>query len=145
MTTSLTTEWVVGFVDGEGCFHIGFRRHPGLRTGIQVLPEFVVTQHASDVQILHALKAFWGCGVVRRQTPHGVMCYRVRNITHLRERIVPFFEAHSLKTRKKLAFLRFRQVLRRMERGDHLTPDGVRALRALGTTPFDSKSESTPS
>jgi hypothetical protein len=42
--------WVVGFVDGEGCFSIGFVRQPdragrvGYRTGYQVIHQFVVTQ-----------------------------------------------------------------------------------------------------
>src|SRR5919197_6009019 len=42
--------WVIGFVDGEGCFSIGFVRQsdrPGRRgytTGFQVCHEFAVTQ-----------------------------------------------------------------------------------------------------
>ena len=41
--------WVIGFVDGEGCFSIGFVRQPnrmsrsGYRTGYQVSHDFVVT------------------------------------------------------------------------------------------------------
>src|SRR5256885_3822268 len=44
--------WVIGFVDGEGCFSIGFVRQSGgqgrngYRTGYQVAHEFVVTQGA---------------------------------------------------------------------------------------------------
>src|SRR5205807_2126943 len=42
--------WILGFVDGEGCFSIGFVRQPartdrqGYKTGYQVSHEFVVTQ-----------------------------------------------------------------------------------------------------
>ena len=42
--------WVVGFVDGEGCFSVGFVRQPrradrsGYKTGYQVTHEFVVTR-----------------------------------------------------------------------------------------------------
>ena len=44
--------WVIGFVDGEGCFSIGFVRQPdrtgrrGYKTGYQVAHEFAVTQGA---------------------------------------------------------------------------------------------------
>ena len=36
-------QWVVGFVDGEGCFSISVVRNPGCRLGWQVQHEFAVT------------------------------------------------------------------------------------------------------
>jgi hypothetical protein len=36
-------QWVVGFVDGEGCFSISVVRNPGCLLGWQVQPEFSVT------------------------------------------------------------------------------------------------------
>jgi hypothetical protein len=126
----LEAEWVTGFVDGEGCFHVGINPHPEMTAGFQVLPEFTVVQHERDVQLLHALKEFFGCGVVRRN--HGNrMAYRVRGKEHLLERIVPFFLKHPLKSQKQLDFLKFRQVLLLMEAGEHLTPGGVETIRAL--------------
>src|SRR5206468_6153970 len=53
--------WVVGFVDGEGCFSIGFVRQQrradrsGYRTGYQVTQEFVVTQGERSLACLHEL------------------------------------------------------------------------------------------
>ena len=126
----LESQWIVGFVDGEGCFHVGISRHEDMRTGYQILPEFTVVQHERDVQILHALKRHFGCGVVRRN--HGDrMAWRVRDRAHLMERIVPFFMKHSLKTRKKQDFLKFRKVLLMMEKGEHLTPEGVEKIRSI--------------
>ena len=58
----LEAQWVVGFVDGEGCFFVGINAHPEMTAHFQVLPEFTVVQHARDVQILYALKAFFECG-----------------------------------------------------------------------------------
>ena len=65
----LEAQWITGFVDGEGCFHVGINPHSDMKCGYQVLPEFTVVQHERDVQLLHALKAYFGCGVVRRN--HG--------------------------------------------------------------------------
>ena len=62
---NLEAQWVVGFVDGEGCFFVGINPHPEMTSGFQVLPEFTVVQHQRDIQLLHALKKFFGCGVVR--------------------------------------------------------------------------------
>ena len=128
----LEAQWVTGFVDGEGCFFVGINPHSDLSTGFQVLPEFTVVQHERDVQLLHALKRFFGCGVVRRNHAER-MAYRVRDARHLRERIVPFFEKHPLKSKKRLDFLKFRKILRLMERGEHLNPRGVETIRAIAS------------
>ena len=126
----LEAQWIVGFVDGEGCFHVGINPHKEMTAGFQVLPEFTVVQHERDVQVLHALKDYFGCGVVRRN--HGDrMAYRVRGIKHLLERIIPFFLKHSLKTRKNVEFNKFRRILLKMEAGDHLTQEGIEEVRRI--------------
>ncbi len=129
----LEAQWVVGFVDGEGCFFVGINRHPEMTSGFQVLPEFTVVQHQRDMQLLHALKAFFGCGVVRRN--HGErMAYRVRSLDHLTERIIPFFEQHPLKSKKRVDFVKFRKVLQLMSRGEHLVSGGMGKIRAIAAT-----------
>ena len=126
----LSAEWITGFVDGEGCFHVGINSHPEMSAGFQVLPEFTIVQHERDVQLLHAIKGYFGCGVVRKN--HGDrMAFRVRSKEHLLERIVPFFTQHPLKTKKHLDFLKFRRVLLKMEAGDHLTAEGVEEIRRI--------------
>ena len=60
----LNAQWVVGFVDGEGCFFVGVSPHPEMSCQFQVLPEFTVVQHQRDIQLLHALKKFFGCEAV---------------------------------------------------------------------------------
>ena len=128
----LDSQWITGFVDGEGCFYVGINEHPDMTTGYQVLPEFTVVQHERDIQVLYALKKHFGCGVVRRN--HGDrMCYRVRSMQHLLAYIVPFFVKHPLKTKKRIAFQKFRQILLMMEAGEHLTSEGVDRIRQIAS------------
>ena len=77
--------WVIGFVDGEGCFSIGFGRQPdrpgriGYRAGYQVAHEFAVTQGASSVESLYDLAAYFGVGQVvpnKRYDNHREHLYR---------------------------------------------------------------------
>jgi hypothetical protein len=132
LQVKLEPEWVTGFVDGEGCFYVGINTHADMKAGAQVLPEFTVVQHERDVQLLHALKAFFRCGVVR--TNHGDrMAYRVRSKEQLLRTIVPFFLKYPLKTQKRFDFEKFRSVLRMMEAGEHLTADGVEKIRAIAS------------
>jgi hypothetical protein len=127
---NLDAQWVVGFTDGEGCFHIGIANHPEMTLGVQVLPEFVVVQHVRDVKLLQAIRTFFKCGVVRSN--HGDrMCYRVRKLEHLVQIIIPFFEKHPLKTLKRQDFLAFRDVVHLMTERQHLTPQGLQRVREL--------------
>ncbi len=128
----LEAQWIVGFVDGEGCFHVGINTHSDMKAGFQVLPEFTVVQHERDVQLLYALKAYFGCGVVRSN--HGDrMAYRVRGREHLLQRIIPFFEKHQLKSKKRTDFAKFRKVLRKMDVGEHLTSEGIEEIRSIAS------------
>ena len=127
---NLEAQWIVGFVDGEGCFYVGVNPHPEMSAGYQVLPEFTVVQHERDVLLLHALKSFFGCGVVRRNREDR-MAYRVRSIKHLGSIIIPFFEKHQLKSKKNIDFKKFRRIVRLMEAGEHLTPEGIEKVKRI--------------
>ncbi len=129
----LEAQWIAGFVDGEGCFHIGIAQHDDMKTGVQVFPEFTVVQHERDAAALYALKAYFGCGVVRQN--HGDrLAYRVRDRRCLTDVIAPFFMKHQLKTSKNVEFLKFRRVLLLMESGRHLTQDGLEEIRTIAAT-----------
>ncbi len=128
----LDAQWIVGFVDGEGCFHVGLNPHGEMSAGIQVLPEFTVVQHERDAQVLHGLKAHFGCGVVR--VNHGDRIpYRVRGLEHLLEQVVPFFVKHPLKTSKNVEILKFRDILLLMEKRAHLNSEGIEQIRAIAS------------
>lgn len=124
----LEKDWITGFVDGEGCFHVSLNTSKTMSMKVQVLPEFVVVQHSRDIKVLHAIKDFFQCGVVRKN--HGDrMCYRVRDLSHLSNIIIPFFEKHPLKTIKRVNFLRFRWIVRAMiEKKYHLNSEGLKKI-----------------
>ena len=130
----LEAQWIVGFVDGEGCFHISINKNEMMTLGYQVLPEFTVVQHEKDVKVLHALKAYFRCGVVRvnrKDKTSTRMAYRVRNVKHLLDIISPFFLEHQLKTQKNVEFRKFRKVLLLMDKGKHLTGEGLEEIRDI--------------
>ena len=126
---SLSPEWVVGFVDGEGCFFVGINRQPTMKVGWQVLPEFRVVQHERDVAVLERLRGFFGCGQITRN--HGDRKeLRIRGLKELAE-VVSFFKVHPLRTVKRSSFDRFAEVISLMQRGEHLTTEGLTRIREL--------------
>jgi len=128
----LSPEWVVGFVDGEGCFFIGVQRSSTVKIGFQVIPEFRVVQHMRDIDILHALKRFFGFGRVCRNHDDRWE-YRVRRLEQVRE-IARFFSEHQLKTKKRIDARKFAEVLRLMDEGRHLTDPGLKEIVKLAAS-----------
>ena len=127
----LNAEWVVGFVDGEGCFFVGINRQPSMKIGWQVLPELRVVQHQKDVAILEQLQKFFGFGQVT--TNHGDRKeLRIRGLKQLAE-VATFFRQHPLRTVKRSSFDCFAEVIAMMERGDHLTEKGLERIRVLAS------------
>jgi hypothetical protein len=109
--------WIVGFVDGEGCFSVSTFRNPTCRNGFQTLYEFVVTQGERSRSALEAIKEYFGCGSIyinRRYDNHNfdLLRYCVRRQDDLKNIIVPFFRKYQLHTTKKAQFKKFCELLR---------------------------------
>jgi hypothetical protein len=132
-------QWIVGFVDGEGCFSVPVFRQPSAKLGWQVQPEFAVVQAAPSAHVLDDLLQFFGCGRVgvnrRRDNHHHDMWrWSVRSLADLRERIIPFFEEHPLRTAKAREFEKFSLVVRMMGERRHLTVEGLSYIAGVAET-----------
>ena len=128
--------WIVGFVDGEGCFSIDLINNRTLTLGVQVQANFSVTQGIKSLNALEAIRAYFGCGQIQlnpRTDNHreSLAISRVRKLTDLRQVIIPFFRNYPLQTAKVNDFALFAEVVERMSRGEHLTSDGLRQIRTL--------------
>jgi hypothetical protein len=126
----LAAEWIVGFVDGEGCFSVPIFRNSSCRSGWQCQPEFAVVQGVKSVSVLYALGRFFECGGVtvnRRVDNHreDMARFGVRRLADLSGRIIPFFEEHPLFTAKRDDFMRFSTVVGLMCQGLHLRMEGL--------------------
>jgi hypothetical protein len=137
--------WVIGFVDGEGCFSIGFVRQPsrpgrkGYKTGFQVSHEFAVTQGARSASCLGELVRFFGVGgmvVNRRHDNHKEHLYRyaVRRRTDLITTIIPFFRSHGLHSSKQRDFEKFASCVEMMDSGLHFTREGLIVIAEIVET-----------
>lgn len=126
----INKHWIVGFVDGEGCFYVGINKSEELKVGYQVLPEFRIVQHKRDLKVLYAIKDFFGYGsvVCNKSSGSDVYEYRIRKLETLHDVILPFFESNELLTAKKFNFLAFREVILIMKKREHLTELGLQRV-----------------
>ena len=129
----LDPHWVVGFVDGEGCFSVSIHRNPYVRQtrGWQLHPVFQVSQHVRHRSVLEDLVQFFGCGRVRPKGPRSsVAVYAVDSLHYLEGEVLPFFERHPLVVKDR-DFRSFSDIVRGMRRKEHLAPSGFERLVRL--------------
>ena len=130
---SLTPDYVVGFIDGEGCFSVSVRPHPSIARPERWLisPTFQAYQHRDCAEVLHRLRDFFGCGSITSKGPNSnVMTYSVHSKRDLESVIIPFFEEHPLLI-KRDDFAKFSEAVRLMRRKAHRTSDGLRRIVEL--------------
>ena len=141
----ITPDWVVGFVDGEGCFSVSVVRQAGgparrgYRTGWQLTPRFAVTQGERSFEALQGLQAFFGVGRLFRNRRHDnhkedLLRFDVSKLVDLSDVIVPFFQAHPLRTAKRFDFEQFAKCLAIIRSGRHRERGGLIEVLELTQT-----------
>lgn len=128
--------WIVGFVDGEGCFRASIIKNTKLRFQTQIQMEFVVVQHKRDIDLLHKLQTFFQCGSVSKtKGKKDSLCntarFRVRKLKDLENKILCFFEQYSLCTKKQVEFLRFKKLCFLLSQKVHLNEKGFKCCLFL--------------
>ena len=132
-------QWIVGFVDGEGCFSCPIQRNRTVKLGWQLQPRLAVVQGERSAHVLEDTKDYFGCGKIyrnRRRDNHreDLFAYVVYNSAHLREIIIPFFEANPLRTAKADEFRKFAAIVRMMEKRIHLSVEGMTHIAKIVET-----------
>ena len=126
------TSYISGFVNGEGCFSITIQRSGNVKLGIQVIPEFHVSQHQNRAEVLKVIKDKLGCGYIKPNDSSNLKdqtsVYVVRNINDLRDKVIPFFKKSPLISIKQNDFEKFDRVVSLMEKSEHLKRDGLIAI-----------------
>ena len=130
-------QYVVGFVDGEGCFCVVISRHRTLKTRREVRLIFEIEVREDDRPILKAIRRQLGCGTIytldyaryAQWRAHAKL--KVSNLTDIVEKVIPFFERHPLKAKKRKSFAIFKRISMMMQRREHLTASGLRRIERL--------------
>ena len=128
--------WIVGYVDGEGCYSVSLFRNKTTKFGWQVFPEFVVTQGEKSKKSLEILIRFFKCGKIflnKRYDNHNENLYRycVRSKKDLTGTIIPFFKQNQLKTAKKEDFKIFAKIVEMMNKNEHSELKGMKKIAKM--------------
>jgi LAGLIDADG endonuclease len=118
--------YFAGFVDGEGSFHLTFRKRQDYKLPWKVSLCLNVSQ--KDKVVLALLKRHLQCGELRHKGD-GVWMYEVNNLNAIRTNVIPFFRRFGfLSAKKKRDFAIFQRMAGLMTEGAHLTREGIELL-----------------
>jgi len=132
---SISNEYLTGFVEGEGCFYVGFSRRKDLPLGWQVITEFHLSQNPGGKNILKAFKRRLDCGYIKRNHPGSkrdkTWVLIIKNREDLNKKLIPFFEKNRLYSSKLNDYLVFKKSLKLIEKGKHLSMIGFKQIVEL--------------
>lgn len=140
MKSTLDPNYIVGFVDGEGCFSITINKNGNKLPEVRLL--FEIELREDDKPILEKIKNTLECGNIyhleyeshSKWQPHEK--YKVSNFTDIYTKVIPFFLKYPLQAKKRFDFEKFCQVAEMIKNKEHLKLKGVtkiKALRDVGT------------
>ena len=123
--------YVSGFVDGEGCFCVSFQPSGKHRFGWEVRPSFSVSQNADRAEVLHMIRALWGCGSIRPDRSDKTLKFEVRKVGDLVAIVLPHFRQYPLLSSKRRDVERFARICTALHERRHLDSHGFSAIVML--------------
>lgn len=117
---------MTGLVDAEGCFYVRLAISKNHRIGWWVQACFQLGLHIKDKNLLLQIKSFFNeTGSIYTMNNNKALIYQVRNLSEITKIIIPHFEKYPLITQKQSDFLLFKEIVELMDKGEHLTKDGL--------------------
>jgi hypothetical protein len=123
--------YISGYVDGEGCFCVSLRPQPRIRVGWEVRPSFSVSQNEDRAELIRLLPTVFGGGAIRPDRSDKTLKFEIRSLPVLMNSVIPFFEIYPLLSSKRNDFELFRRICVSMQRGDHLSSEGLLEIASL--------------
>lgn len=131
----ISDEYLAGFVDGEGCFYVGFSKRKDLSLGWQILTEFHLSQNPGKINLLEAFKERVNCGYLKpnhaKNPKDRSWVLVIKNREDLEKKLIPFFKKHPLCSQKQQEFIIFCKVLNLIKKNKHLQKEGFRKIVRL--------------
>ena len=136
--------YVSGYFDGEGCFTVSISPRAKLKVGWEVRPSVSVSQNEDRSQVLHLIMDYFECGTIRSDPGDLTVKWEVRSLRLIQDRVIPHFLRWPILSAKQTDVDLFVAVCDRMEKREHLQPEGlieiveiVRWMNPSGTRRFD--------
>ena len=134
--------FIAGFVSGEGSFYVTIGK--GSTYHDQVQCGFSVKVRADDRELIKGIwRALEFSGNIYdvptnryryKRDPirrHDAVMLLIRKLDELTSCVIPFFDRYPLRGRKRHDYEIWKQIVRMLERGEHLTFEGLEKVLAF--------------
>ena len=125
------SDWVAGFINGEGCFFIDIYKSTTTKIGSSAKLKFQLGQHKRDDFLIESLVDFLGCGRVIRPLSYNHVEYVVSSFSDIRDKIIPFIQKHPIIGSKNKDFEDFYRASLIIKNKEHLVEEGLEKLKKL--------------
>ena len=121
--------WLIGFVEGEGCFMVVIQQSKSKKTTHNVSLRFTITQHTRDSVLFESILNYLGCG--RCYVSRNEVAFITSTFSDITSKIIPLFNKYPLLGTKKEDYSDFKKVAELVRSKDHLTPEGIEKIRII--------------
>ena len=128
MEKSLYPHFFSGFVQSDGCFHIGLEKSSTAKHKIRIKPTFYVTQLNSKGKkispLLRMARNLLQVGHYVPDRKKNCSSLRVNTLKDLYHNVLPHFEEYPLLSEKKNDYLVFKEIVEKMNKKLHHSKEG---------------------
>lgn len=122
--------WLVGFIDGEGCFYVKVRKNKS-KLGFSVSMTFTISQHSRDYLLMSKIISYLNCGMIEKPKERFEVRFIVYKFNDIFVKILSFLNKYPLQGIKNADFLDFKEIVNLMKDKSHLTLEGLSKIRFL--------------
>lgn len=120
--------WLVGFIDGEGCFYVSTRKNKS-KLGVGMI--FSISQHSRDHLLTSKIISYFNCGIIEKPKGRFEVRFVVYKFKDIFVKILPFLKKYPLQGVKNADLLDFIKIANLMKDKSHLTLEGLNKIRLL--------------
>jgi len=96
-----------------------------------VSPTFVILLNKKDLKLLTDIREYFGAGTINKASNDTAVRFDIRSLENINSVVIPHFQKYPLKTQKLADFLLFKAAVELVNKGEHLTEEGLSKIMAL--------------
>jgi len=139
----MDSRWLLGFIEGEGCFSVGFIRQKGTPFGYQIKAMFIIKITESEKKVLEKIRSYLGgigniyfesCELNRTKgmiNANDSVSFRVTHLEELEKIIGLLKKEEFVSEQKRLDFKNWVRCISILKNKKHLTKKGFLEIAYL--------------
>lgn len=124
---SLNPNWVSGFTEGDGSFHVSISPKTNY-----VRRMYSISLNKRDLPLIIKIQEYFGgIGNISHYTKNNAVQFTVADLKSINERIIPQFDTYVFCGNKLTNYLIWREILMLVNSKAHLTTEGLKTIEGL--------------